>query len=162
MQRRTFLTTLGIFGVCPLCTNLAIAAESTHWSYSGHSGPDRWGLLDKANATCSAGTQQSPLNITESIEATIPALSMTWKNGGRMVNNGHTIQINMPPGSVLRRGEQSYELLQYHFHHPSEHLVDGNRFAMEVHFVHKKNDSRTSACSALCWYRELSTQPSRN
>jgi carbonic anhydrase len=54
-----------------------------------------------------------------------------------MINNGHTIQINVPPGSQLRPGGSAYEMLQYHFHHPSEHLVDDKPFAMEAHFVHK-------------------------
>jgi carbonic anhydrase len=54
-----------------------------------------------------------------------------------MVNNGHTIQINVPRGSKLIRGGSTYEMLQYHFHHPSEHLVDDKAFAMEAHFVHK-------------------------
>ena len=54
-----------------------------------------------------------------------------------MVNNGHTIQVNVPPGSVLSRGGSRYELLQYHFHHPSEHLVEGKRYVMEAHFMHQ-------------------------
>ena len=45
--------------------------------------------------------------------------------------------MNVPPGSTLSRGSSRYELLQYHFHHPSEHLVEGKRFAMEAHFVHQ-------------------------
>jgi len=137
MRRRTFLTGLAMSAVCPLCATHAMA-DDVHWGYSGHAGPPHWASLGKANAACSAGTQQSPLNITGSVEANLPALSTEWKNGGRMVNNGHTIQINATPGSTLKRGDQPYELLQYHFHHPSEHLVEGKRFAMETHFVHRK------------------------
>ena len=54
-----------------------------------------------------------------------------------MVNNGHTIQVNVPSGSILTRGGRTYEMVQYHFHHPSEHFVDDKPFAMEAHFVHK-------------------------
>src|SRR5262249_17245586 len=61
-----------------------------------------------------------------------------WAKGdGEIVNNGHTIQINMPAGSKLTRGDKTYELLQFHFHAPSEHLIDGKSFPMEAHFVHK-------------------------
>jgi carbonic anhydrase len=35
-------------------------------------------------------------------------------------------------------------LLQYHFHRPSEHLISGKSFPMEVHFVHR-NASGTLA-----------------
>jgi carbonic anhydrase len=46
----------------------------------------------------------------------------------------------MPAGSKLRWGDRSYDLLQFHFHHPSEHLVEGRRSAMEAHFVHQSDD----------------------
>jgi len=36
---------------------------------------------------------------------------------------------------------QMYDLLQYHFHTPSEHALDGKRFSMEVHLVHKNRDT---------------------
>jgi carbonic anhydrase len=138
MQRRRFLAVLGAFGVCPLCPRRVAAAGGEHWSYSGETGPEHWGELDKANAACSAGSQQSPLNISGSVKATLPPIGVSWKKGGdRLVNNGHTMQVNVPPGGTLSRGGNTYELLQYHFHHPSEHLVDGKRFAMEAHFVHK-------------------------
>ena len=49
----------------------------------------------------------------------------------------------MPAGSKLSRGDKSYDLLQFHFHTPSEHLVEGKSFAMEVHFVHKNAETGT-------------------
>ena len=54
------------------------------------------------------------------------------------INNGHTIQQNIKPGSSLRIPSmgQNYELKQFHFHSPSEHKVAGESFAMEMHFVH--------------------------
>jgi carbonic anhydrase len=138
MQRRHFLAGLGALGACPLCTRRVAAADHEHWSYSGETGPEHWGEIDKANAACSAGSQQSPLNIIGSVKAMLPPIGVSWrKGGGRMVNNGHTMQVNVPPGSALSRGGSRYELLQYHFHHPSEHLVEGKRFAMEAHFVHQ-------------------------
>ena len=142
MLRRYFLAGLGAFGARPLCTRHVAAANHEHWSYSGETGPEHWGEIDKANAACSAGSQQSPLNISGSVKAVLPPIGVSWKkDGGRMVNNGHTIQVNVPPGSTLSRGGSKYELLQYHFHHPSEHLIEGKRFAMEVHFVHKNIDN---------------------
>src|SRR3546814_936778 len=55
----------------------------------------------------------------------------------RIVNNGHTIQVNCAPGSQSRIDGTVYDLLQFHFHHPSEHLLSGKRFDMECHFVHR-------------------------
>jgi len=137
MQRRYFLSGLGALSTCPLCIRRVAAADHEHWSYSGETGPEHWGELDKVNTACSVGSQQSPLNIIGSVKATLPPIGVSWKAGdGRVVNNGHTIQVNVPSGSGLSRGGSRYELLQYHFHHPSEHLVEGTRFAMEAHFVH--------------------------
>jgi carbonic anhydrase len=114
-----------------------MAAGPQHWSYEGEEGPDHWGALDRANVSCSAGSQESPIDIKDSISAALPPIEVAWNRGGRMVNNGHTIQINVPPGSKLSRGGSIYEMVQYHFHHPSEHLLNTKSFAMEAHFVHQ-------------------------
>ena len=70
----------------------------------------------------------------------------------RIVNNGHTIQVNYVPGSRLHTGLLTYELLQFHFHSPSEHTVAQRSYPLEIHFVHK-NERVSSACSA-CWSRK--------
>jgi carbonic anhydrase len=138
MERRSFLRGLALLAACPLCTKGAFAAEGVHWSYEGEAGPEHWGELSAENAACSAGSQQSPLDITGAIKADMPDIKTEWKKGGTVLNNGHTIQVKVPPaGSKLRRGDRIYELVQYHFHAPSEHLVDGMHFPMEAHFVHK-------------------------
>ena len=138
MERRNFIKGLALLGFCPLCAPSGLAAEGVHWSYEGEAGPDHWGALSADNAACSVGSQQSPLDITGAVKADIPVIAIDWmKGGGEIVNNGHTIQINMPAGSKLNRGDKTYELLQFHFHAPSEHLVEGRSFPMEVHFVHK-------------------------
>jgi len=139
MERRTFLKGLALLGFCPLCASRAFAAEDAHWSYEGDAGPARWGALAKDNVACSAGSQQSPLNIVGAIKADLPDLRIEWlKDSGRIVNNGHTIQLNAPPGGRLTAGDVVSELVQFHFHAPSEHRVDGQLFPMEAHFVHSK------------------------
>jgi carbonic anhydrase len=139
MQRRALLKRLALLGFCPLCAGRGFAAEEPHWSYQGYSGPEHWGALAKENAACSAGSQQSPVDIVASTKADLPELKLAWlKEGGKMINNGHTVQLNVPPGGRLAAGADTYELVQFHFHAPSEHLVDGKRFAMEAHFVHSK------------------------
>jgi carbonic anhydrase len=139
MQRRELLKGLTALSLCPICAGLAKAAEGAHWSYEGEAGPDHWGDLATENAACSAGSQQSPLDIVGATKAELPALKLSWlPTGGKIINNGHTIQLNVPAGSTLTAGDAVYDLVQFHFHAPSEHLVDGKRFPMEVHFVHKK------------------------
>jgi len=141
MERRDFLRSLALLAACPLCVKTAYAAEGVHWSYEGQEGPEHWGSLSKENSACSAGSQQSPIDIRGAIKADLPDLGLDWKSGGSIVNNGHTIQVKAAPGGTLKRGDTTYDLVQYHFHAPSEHLVDGKNFAMEVHFVHKHAES---------------------
>ncbi|MBB5755056.1 carbonic anhydrase [Prosthecomicrobium pneumaticum] len=128
---------MALIAACPLCTGIGHAAEGAHWSYEGEAGPDKWGALEAEYGACSAGSQQSPIDITGVVKAELPDLGIAWKPGGEMVNNGHTIQVNAAPGGALTRGDRRYDLVQYHFHAPSEHLLDGHHFPMEVHFVHK-------------------------
>jgi carbonic anhydrase len=64
MHRRSSLKILTGLALCPLCARTLFASES-HWSYEGPSGPDNWGAIDAASRVCSAGSQQSPLDITD-------------------------------------------------------------------------------------------------
>lgn len=137
MLRRNFVKGLFVLGVCLAPAGVA-HAEGVHWSYEGEDGPGRWGELSPDNLACSVGTQQSPLDITQTVDAALPELAVNWTAGeGKVVNNGHTIQVNIAPGSKLVIGAEEYELLQFHFHAPSEHTIDGTPFPMEVHFVHR-------------------------
>jgi len=141
MQRRQALKLFAGLALCPLCASIGFASEGHHWSYEGATGPEKWGGLDVANAVCSAGGQQSPIDITAPISARQPPLKIGWnKRPDTIVNNGHTIQLDFAEGNTLHMGDRKYALKQFHFHHPSEHLIEGKRFAMEVHFVHAGTD----------------------
>ena len=137
IERRHFLKGLVVLGTCPICVRAGRAAEGTNWGYAGATGPEHWGDLAAENMACSVGSQQSPLDITGAIEARLPAIEPDWTKGGTILNNGKTIQIDVPAGGTLRRGAKVYDLVQYHFHAPSEHRVEGQPFAMEAHFVHR-------------------------
>jgi len=103
-----------------------------HWSYEGDHGPSHWG------GVCTLGTQQSPVNIEGQVKADVPKIEIAWKNSpGQLENNGHTILVDFPAGSLLRRGDDTYELVHVHFHAPSEHHVNGKAYPMEAHFVHR-------------------------
>ncbi|WP_353643284.1 carbonic anhydrase [Mesorhizobium sp. WSM2239] len=147
MHRRHLFKSFITLGACAICAQAARAA-GPHWEYEGPNGPESWAKLEESNFVCSAGTQQSPIDIARAVRADIPRIAIGWqKGGGRMVNNGHTIQVNMPEGSTLRRGDRVYEFLQFHFHAPSEHHVEGRLFPMEAHFVHK--DTKSDALGVL-------------
>jgi len=124
----------------------AIAAEATNkpaakWSYEGDTGAEHWGKLKSAYGACSAGIQQSPIDLTTTFNAEMIAPVTDWNSfAPTVVNNGHTIQVNVPAGSSMILEGKSFKLLQFHFHHGSEHTVDGKQYPLEVHFVHQSAD----------------------
>jgi carbonic anhydrase len=132
-----------------LCTLPAPADEQAHWAYQGKLGPAHWG---EVAPTCGIGQQQSPVNInTRRVKkGTLPPLDVHWsKASGEVVNNGHTIQVDLPPGSYLDLGGTRYELAQFHFHTPSEHQLDGKAWPMEVHFVHKTAEGKLAVVGVM-------------
>lgn len=124
--------------------------QHVEWGYTGPSGPDHWSELSAANKLCAGGQQESPINLRGAVSARLGKLDVLWKPVPlRVANNGHTIQTNVPAGSTMRVGGQSYELLQFHAHHPSEHLLDGRRFPLELHFVHRAPDGTLGVLGVL-------------
>jgi carbonic anhydrase len=122
-------------------------AHDVHWGYEGDNGPEHWG---SNFPICGTGKKQSPLNIVGPFEKSKDVLSVDYKEGPlKMLNNGHTIQVNVEPGSTLTINKESYDLLQFHFHRPSEEQVDGKNSAMVAHFVHKSKDGKLAVIGVL-------------
>jgi carbonic anhydrase len=144
--RVRFSATLGSLALL-LASSLLFAGEhAPHWDYEGEEGPEHWGEISDLYRMCSEGMNQSPIDITVDVHAGLPELVFDYHSSPlREINNGHTIQQNIEPGSFLTitGRDVRYELKQFHFHSPSEHEIDGKSFAMEMHFVH------TSAEGAL-------------
>jgi carbonic anhydrase len=133
-----------------LCA-LGAHAQPPHWNYEkGHEGPKHWAELDPGFETCGSGQAQSPIDIRQTVKADLPALQFTYGSAApTLVNNGHTIQVNLPPGQMLKVGEHTYQLLQFHFHTPSEELLQGHQAAMEAHFVHKDENGQLGVIGVL-------------
>lgn len=139
-QKTTMAMVFMAWGWLGLTPVLASSGSGSHWSYQGAEGPEHWGAL--GYETCSAGQNQSPINLAAA--APIPLDPLAFAHApttGRVVNNGHTIQVNLSPGNTLTVGGKSHDLLQFHFHALSEHTVMGNSFPMEMHLVHKSADN---------------------
>ena len=123
------------------------AHAAPHWGYEGEMGPDKWG---KEFPTCAKGKSQSPLDIRGPFVKGRIVITTDYKEGAlRMVNNGHTIQVNVNPGSKFRIDGIAYDLLQFHFHRPSEEKIDGKPLAMVVHFVHKNAEGKLAVLGVL-------------
>ncbi len=125
---------------------VGLAAEGSSWSYEGETGPDNWGTLKEDYALCGEGTEQSPIYINSVLVSDIADIEFNYSSSAlNILNNGHTVQVNYDSGSSVTIGDREYQLLQFHFHAPSEHAIDGELADAEVHFVHghKTNDGKT-------------------
>jgi len=125
--------------------------SGAHWSYAGETSPAHWGDLKSEFSTCKSGKQQSPINITGAhSSAALPAITPRYQSVPlHVLNNGHTIQVNIAPGSHITVAGKQYELLQFHFHSPSEHEVDGTPADMVAHLVHKAADGQLGVIGVL-------------
>lgn len=123
-----------VLAVAAASAAFAASESGHHWSYSGASGPTHW------EAMCRTGRLQSPINIRAALATRnqAPALAFAYKPTPlHIVDNGHTIQVNVEKGSSLSVGGVRFPLVQFHFHRPGEEAIDGHRFAMVAHLVHR-------------------------
>ncbi len=124
--------------------------EKPHWGYEGEEGPAHWGDLSEEYAACKDGHSQSPIDITGALPVDLNALRFDYQDSPLLIfNNGHTIQVNYAPGSTLIYNEITYTLLQFHFHQPSEHTINGEYADMEIHLVHQSADGRLAVVGVM-------------
>ncbi len=120
------------------------------WGYDADNGPALWASLDPGFAACALGAEQSPVDLTGGRGADLPPLEFAYRRTRIVLENtGHTVQANPDPGSFVALDGIRYELRQFHFHHPSEHLFDGARLALELHLVHASGDGALAVVGVL-------------
>jgi len=130
------------------------------WHYEGDEGPAHWGTISAKFASCLSGHAQSPIDIVVPARRAAPdpaapkfapaSLRIVHHDHiADSVNNGHTIQVNYSDGDTLTVGGRPYQLVQYHFHAPSEHTVNGQQFPMEMHLVHTNAEGQLAVIGVL-------------
>lgn len=130
--------------------SIAHASGKAHWGYQGHEGPAHWGELNHDYHMCKEGKKQSPINVTGAHKSKLGKISFSYNASAKeIVNNGHTIQINMNKGSSITVAGKTYNLLQFHFHSPSEHEVNGKHADMVAHFVHQAKDGQLGVIGVM-------------
>jgi carbonic anhydrase len=114
--------------------------EQGEWGYEGEHGPEHWGGLSEANSACATGTMQSPLDLSsegaEDVE--IPNIELMYEpvSDFTVEDNGHTIRVPISNDSAAALDGRLFKLVEFHFHAPSEHTIDGQHADMELHMVH--------------------------
>ena len=126
------------------------AQMHAHWAYEGAGGPANWGRLQPDFAACATGKRQSPIDIRDGVKVGLETIRFEYKpTSFRIVDNGHTLQINVGEGLGLRIMGKRYELVQFHFHKPSEERVNGKTFDMVVHLVHRNDEGQLAVVAVL-------------
>lgn len=132
-----------------LISGFALAGDGTAWEYSGETGPENWAQLSPEYGDC-AGSNQSPIDLTGFIDAELEPIAFHYEAGGlEILNNGHTVQINVLPGDTITVEGTEFELKQFHFHVPSENLIHGESFPMEGHLVHADKDGNLAVVAVM-------------
>jgi len=123
---------------------------ASEWSYEGEAGPQHWGDLKPDYKICKFGQRQSPIDIRDAKKTGLPPIQFDYRPSPlKIINNGHSIEIDYAPGSFITVGDKRYELRQFHFHHPSEEHINGKPFDMVVHLVHSDSEGHLAVVAVL-------------
>ncbi|KAI4364244.1 hypothetical protein MLD38_020363 [Melastoma candidum] len=110
-------------------------------------GPEHWGEIKEEWGACKNGEMQSPIDLLSERVKVMPKSTVDIRKGYRptnatLKNRGHDIMLQWDAnkaGSIKINGTDYY-LHQAHWHSPSEHLVNGRRYDLELHMVHVSPD----------------------
>jgi carbonic anhydrase len=126
------------------------AGHASHWSYAGAGGPEQWGGMKAEFSTCSNGSRQSPIDIRSGVRVDLEPIQFDYRPSAfRVVDTGHTVQVNVGGGNSIEVQGRRYDLIQFHFHRPSEERVDGRQFDMVAHLVHQDPEGRLAVVAVL-------------
>lgn len=137
-----------------LASSLSLFATSSSaqhaWGYDGEHGPGHWAALNKEYASCGNGKTQSPIDIRGAVPGKLAPIQFDYRATPlHIIDNGHTVQVNYGPGSSMSVDGKRYELVQFHFHRPSEETIDGVAYPLEAHLVHKDAQGRLAVVAVL-------------
>ena len=105
---------------------------------------------------------QSPIDIPDSASAGAAhhRVEMHYhETVERIIHREHTVEIEVggADGNGIDFDGKTYLLGQFHFHTPSEHLVAGERFPIELHLVHRSSSDEVLVVGVLFRSGEPST-----
>ncbi len=126
---------------------------AVEWGYTGEGGPERWGDLSEAYRACKVGARQSPIDIAGYVDG--PGRPLSFAYGSPAVeieNDGRLVQAHYEEGNAIDLGGRTHHLKSLHAHVPSEHTIDGESFALELHMVHADDAGALAVVSRL--YRD--------
>jgi carbonic anhydrase len=127
-----------------------VTDTGAHWDYQGKAGAAHWGELAPDYSACRRGKAQSPIDIRAPKAGAAAPIGFGYRAGGaEIVNNGHTVQVDLADGGRIDVDGATYRLVQFHFHTPSEEAFRGRRYPLVAHLVHKSDAGELAVVAVL-------------
>ncbi|MEI8634465.1 carbonic anhydrase family protein [Vibrio sp. PP-XX7] len=138
---------MSVSAVLSLSAGVQASNDGSRWGYQSVYGPESWGHVSK---TCETGKNQSPINIKDTLQADLKPLVFKYEGEvTALQNNGHTLQATVTGDNVLVVDGQEFTLKQFHFHTPSENLINDHQYPLEAHFVHANRAGELAVVSVM-------------
>ena len=124
------------------------AGDPAKWTYADS---ETWSELSAEFSACGAGMEQSPIDLGEVVGEDISNAIFRYApvSGATIVDDGHSVQMTLPAAGSIVLDDKQYQFVQLHFHSPSEHTVEGERYPLEVHFMHQAQDGSLAVVAVL-------------
>lgn len=138
------MTALGILAAMTMPVPALAATDGVpDWVYGDGELPEKWSITNESYATCDAGMMQSPINLDQAnASADVDFAAAYGMAKGKLKLGPAKVQVDIDPGMGMISGDSLFSLLQFHFHTPAEHVMDGERYPLVVHLVHATSDGR--------------------
>ncbi|OVA17967.1 Alpha carbonic anhydrase [Macleaya cordata] len=147
----TFLLVVLILNSRPITSQEVEDQREFDYLRGSGKGPENWGDLHEEWAACKNGTLQSPIDLLHERVEVVPELGKIKKSykpaNATIKNRGHDITLHWGIGSAgsIQINGTEYALDQCHWHSPSEHTINGKRFALELHMIHRNLELNKTA-----------------
>lgn len=80
---------------------------------------------------------QSPIDLSDCIEAELPAIRFAYETpAARLAHGDYAVELLFEGGDGIEVEGRRFRLRNVHFHVPAEHCIDGRDYLLEAHAVH--------------------------
>ena len=130
---------------------VATAQNQPNWAYQGKDGPLAWYKIDPSYRACSKGTEQSPIEIRHArLDPALKPIEFHYIAGPMtLTNTGRTVEVRVDPGSYIVADGVRYNLVDFEFHHPSQHTIKNKLLDMELDMVHRSAEGKYAILAVL-------------
>ncbi|CAN8075338.1 unnamed protein product [Agarophyton chilense] len=130
--------------------------------------PSNWGNIKEEFAACKDGDSQSPINFPANVQyapkAAGPRPRMNMANmtfGASSYNWAMSCSDESGSCGTTTFNGKTYELINVHFHSPSEHKLFGKQYPLECHMVHAAEDGSLAVIGTMFDYADETSYPAR-